>query len=109
MKIGIDYGGTITAAPEFFAVLTTAMVAAGHEVHIVTASPSRRHVESSLSMFEVVYTDIWLPDDCFVSIPEWKAELSKKIGLAIFIDDDPANFTGSSREMIGLRIYSENT
>lgn len=105
MKIGIDYGGTITAAPEFFAVLTQAMLAADHEVHIITASPSRRAIESGLLALGIAYTDIWIPNNCLVSISEWKREIGRRIGLAILIDDDIANLAMSSKGVLGLRIY----
>jgi hypothetical protein len=105
MKLGIDYGGTITAAPEFFAVLAKAMLAADHEVHIVTASPSKRHVESKLLALGIPYTEIWVPGNCTVSVSEWKMETSRKIGLTILIDDDPANLAGSSKRALGLRVY----
>ena len=36
MKIGIDLDETISDGPEFSAILSAALVAAGHEVHVVT-------------------------------------------------------------------------
>lgn len=38
MNFGFDVDGTITAAPEAFAALAAALLAAGHEVHVITGT-----------------------------------------------------------------------
>ena len=38
MKFGLDHDGVISAKPEVFAALSSALVAAGHEVHVLTGN-----------------------------------------------------------------------
>jgi hypothetical protein len=104
MNIGIDYGGTITEAPEFFRIFADAMLNAGHMIHVITASPSRGVVESSLRRLHFPYTDIWTQENSLSSIPEWKAEIVVKLGITVFIDDDPVNMSMMPDGMTMLRI-----
>lgn len=105
MNIGIDYGGTITAAPDFFRTLADIMLKAGHEIHVITASPSRRMVESNLRRLQVPYTEIWTPKNSLASISEWKTEMVVKLELAVFIDDDPKNMSMLPDGVTKLRLY----
>ncbi len=38
MNFGFDIDGTISAAPEAFAAIAAALIAAGHEVHVLTGT-----------------------------------------------------------------------
>lgn len=38
MNFGFDVDGTITAAPQAFAAMASALLAAGHEVHVITGT-----------------------------------------------------------------------
>lgn len=105
MKIGIDFSGTITKYPGFFRIFAESLMLTGHEVHIVTASPSRQYVASRLQCLGIRYTEIWVPDDILANIPEWKSEIARKIGLTALIDDDPANLAGPPEEIVWMRMF----
>ncbi len=90
MIIAIDLDNTISDAPEFFSVVATALVDAGHEVHIITYREVGTHddVRAELREFGIRYTQLHLPQsDC--SAPEWKAELAVKLGVDVMIEDSP--------------------
>ena len=90
MKVGIDLDETITAAPEFFSLLTHALCVAGHEVHVITyrEAESRNQTEAELAELGIRYSLLHLPPankDGAV----WKAELVKTLGIEIIFDDSP--------------------
>lgn len=79
MKIGLDYDGTITAAPELWLAFYYTAIAQGHEVVVVTM----RHPEEAVEDFpaKVIYTGrkakkLWCD--------------KQGIDIDIWIDDRPA-------------------
>lgn len=105
MRIGIDFHGVINKKPELFAALSQALVAAGHEIHIITG-PRRDKVESHLKQFNIAYTHffsivefeeskgteiLWNSDgDPFMDMGIWnraKAEYCKRQNIDLHIDD----------------------
>lgn len=90
MKVGIDLDGTITSLPELFALLTRALVAAGHEVHVITYREigSETRVAAELEESGIHYTGLHLPQD-FSSPPRWKARVATQLGLDLMIEDSP--------------------
>ena len=60
MKIGIDVHGVITDYPEFFSVLTRALIEEEHEVHIITGkSVIDGKIKDKLKLFDIAYTRIF--------------------------------------------------
>ncbi len=55
MKFGIDIHGVITDNPKFFAEFTACLLAAGHEIHIITG-PRFSKVEPILRKHKIKYT-----------------------------------------------------
>ena len=58
MKIGIDFHGVIDVYPKFFQSLTTQMIEAGHEIHILTGQ-SRSELEDDIHKFGVEFTHFY--------------------------------------------------
>jgi hypothetical protein len=56
VKFGFDIHGVIDAMPDTFAELTKTLVAAGHEVHILTGSMWKPEIEDQLKGYGVVWT-----------------------------------------------------
>lgn len=88
MKVGLDLDYTITAAPEFFRVLAKALIESGHEVHIITYRDSLEDTKRDIQDLDMPYTELHLPVG-EVEPHVWKAEMAKKLGLAVMIDDAP--------------------
>ena len=92
MRVGIDLDATITDVPQFFALLSGALVDAGHEVHVITyRSPDmfpREETLHDLDALGIRYTRLHLPAGS-LDAPEWKARVAAELGLDIMIEDSP--------------------
>ena len=90
MKIGIDLDETISEGPEFFAILSAAFLAAGHEVHVVTFREPGTHsgVETELDAHGLSRTAVHLPIAGELP-PAFKARIAAELGLDWMIDDSP--------------------
>jgi len=56
MKYGFDVHGVIDTYPTVFAAMMRALVAAGHEVHVITGPSQTPEFEKDLEAHGVVYT-----------------------------------------------------
>lgn len=83
MKFGFDLDNTISDAPEFFALLSCAAIAAGNEIHIITAREPgdvmRKMVESELLKYGVKWTHIEITSD--------KHDYILSQGITVYFDD----------------------
>lgn len=106
MKIGLDIHGVIDTNPKFFAAFTEALLAAGHEIHIITG-PRHSQVEPLLRKWKIKYTHffsiveyeekrgvteiMWAKNgDPFMSLNVWdraKAKYCKRTKIDLHIDD----------------------
>ena len=106
MKLGLDIHGVIDKYPEAFAAVSKAMVAAGHEVHIITGPYDSPELRADLERFGIVFThffsmagyhqDIgtpirhdergrpWLDDELW---NKTKGEYCEQVGIDLHIDD----------------------
>ena len=86
MRIAIDVDDVITEAPEFFAAMTQAMKAAGHEIHIVTDFDEhfREQREKELASYGVVYDALVITGN--------KLQYCQDNGIDMAIDDDMSYF-----------------
>lgn len=105
MKLGLDIDGTISASPAFFVFLARAWVAAGGEVHIVSARTEQdrevtidqlrawgfRGHTLHLYPHPYNYADIEELQKHFQGHAAWKAEVCRAEGIHTLIDDDPRN------------------
>ena len=92
MNIGLDIDGTISESPQFFALLSRVLKAAGHQVHIISyRDPSPKSVaetKQELKSWKIAYDELHLPNDDFaMGMGEWKRSISEKVGLTMMIDD----------------------
>ena len=86
MKIALDVDGVISEAPAFFATLSQALRAAGHEVHIVTDFDEHFRAQRlhELAGYGVEFDHLEITSD--------KAGYCRRTGIAFIIDDDPASY-----------------
>ena len=92
MKLALDIDDTITRHPEFFAVVSRALIAAGHEVLIVTLRQDYDQAEADLWEWGVEYTELIVAttDALIKHGPyEWKATVLRHHGVDVFFDDMP--------------------
>ena len=90
MRIGIDLDDTITALPVWFSVVTDALVAAGHEVHVITYRQPGTEVDVARELAEhrIRYSSLHLPSTG-VDPPTWKSAVAGELGLDLMIEDSP--------------------
>ena len=90
MIIGLDLDDTISDLPEFFSVLTRALVDAGHEVHVISFRQpgTEPRVERELADLGIAFTALHIPED-LVQPPSWKADVARELKLDVMIEDSP--------------------
>lgn len=91
MILGLDFYDTITAYPVAIRKLAESILAAGGEVHIVSAikpvntERSARHLKDA----RIPYTSVqWLYYERHEDMPKLKVPVYKKLGCDIIIDDN---------------------
>jgi len=92
MIIAFDIDDTISRHPQFFAFLTQALKAAGHQVLIITFREDRSATEADLRAWGIAWTRLITStlDACLaVGVDEWKASECRKARVDIFFEDDP--------------------
>jgi uncharacterized HAD superfamily protein len=84
MKVALDIDGTISEFPEFFALLSTALRAVGHQVVVLTyRDPARIEVtKDRLSEWGIEFDELVI-----ASSLEAKGELCRTLGIDLFFDD----------------------
>ena len=105
-KIGLDIHGVIDSNPEFFAAFTRTMVAAGHEVHILTGPKITPKIINELKTMHIDFTHLFSITDHHEAVgtpiiwdeygnphmdaylwDKTKAEYCKAQGIELHIDD----------------------
>lgn len=108
IKIGLDIHGVIDSKPEFFAELSRSLVAAGHEIHIITGPPLSA-VRDELQKYGIEYTHSFSIVEHHVALGtdiRWdekghghldpylwdktKAEYCQRVGIDLHLDDSDA-------------------
>jgi len=56
LKVGLDLHGVLDAKPKLFGPLSSALVDAGHEVHIITGPEWSKKLENQLYDLEIYFT-----------------------------------------------------
>jgi hypothetical protein len=92
LVIGLDIDGTITRHPAFFALLSQAAVAAGHEVVVITFREDRHGAATDLARWGIAYgrlvswsLDDWPAEDACA----WKGHVCGELGVEVLFEDDP--------------------
>ena len=90
MRIGIDLDETISALPEWFSLLTKAVVTSGHEIAIVAyrEAGTEPAIIAELEGHGVSFTGLHVPAES-VDPPTWKSHLAEKLKLDLMIEDSP--------------------
>jgi hypothetical protein len=84
MKVALDIDGTISESPEFFAVLSAALRAAGHFVLVLTYRDPDR-VEATKA--QLVTWGVEFDELVFAPTLEGKGQLCATHGVDLFFDD----------------------
>lgn len=93
MRVAIDIDQTINASDRsvrFFAFVTAALRAAGHEVVILSLRRGRAGAIRDLAQYGVAYDRLeLLPLDFEGDIIAWKVERAEALAVDVLIDDLP--------------------
>lgn len=94
MRVAFDIDDTITLCPEFFALISKALMDAGHDVFIISYRMDQQATEEELRNSGIVFREVLLlgdtGDECTeVDFYEWKAEMCRKLKIDIFFEDMP--------------------
>ncbi len=93
MKIGLDYGGVISFAPDGWANTLTIAKSKGHQVYLISHAQKgddlqlRRDYANELGITDLSFADLQSGSQ-EGEIARRKAELCQEHGIEIFIDDD---------------------
>lgn len=84
MKVALDIDGTISECPEFFAVLSAGLHAAGHQVLVLTyRDPDRAEAtKAHLTTWGIKFDQLVIAPSL-----EAKGELCGTLGVDLFFDD----------------------
>ena len=89
MNIGFDIDDTITRCPEFFSVISKALVGAGHHVYIITFRTNTDEVaelmhDEGIAFTEIITCGAEIPPDGF---SKWKANIIHQRSIKIYFED----------------------
>ena len=122
MVVGLDIDGTITAAPEFFRMLSEAVYREGGKVIIVSARSNTRLVrtetEIELRRYGILYSKLILlpegadmlgdppPEVGYLERYLWqKVYVSLAEGVGVFFDDDDVVVDLFGKYGMGVQVY----
>jgi len=98
-RIAFDIDDTITRCPQFFAVISKALRAAGHKVYVISYREDREFAEQDLADYGVLYDELALPSQAEMhSAPpgewknaaaRWKADVCRRLAIDVFFEDVP--------------------
>jgi hypothetical protein len=99
MHIGLDLDGTITRCPEFFSVVSKALIAAGHKVYVVTWREDREFTLEDLAEHQITFDQLIMPKqeeirgvpphEWNAAASRWKAQVCRSMGIDILFEDMP--------------------
>ena len=108
MKFGFDVHGVVDTHCDIYATITAALVAAGHEVHVITGAVMSHELEGILKESGVTYTNFfsiaqyhmdkgdnevkWVDGEPWMDDEVWnrtKADYCHREGINVLIDDSP--------------------
>jgi uncharacterized HAD superfamily protein len=84
MKVALDIDGTISEHPDFFAVLSSALRASGHQIVVLTYRDPARNEETKrqLASWGIVFDELVITTSL-----ESKGELCEELEVDLFFDD----------------------
>ena len=89
MIVGMDIDDTISRHPDFFSLLSRALVASGHSVIIITVRQGRADTERQLRDWGIAYdTLITFPSEqAPLDLIAWKARMCADSSIEILFED----------------------
>lgn len=101
MKVALDIDGTVSENPEFFAILSTALRAAGHSVLILTfrEPTSVQKIYEELARWHIHYDDLVIAPSL-----ESKGALCSLHGVDLFFDDQDECIAGVPESVMVFKI-----
>ena len=107
MTIAFDIDDTITRHPAFFALLSQALVQAGHRVLIITFrdQAGRADTEADLAGWGIAYHELicWSMACCDpADVDAWKGTVCREHGVDVFFEDDPLPTRHCPRQTVRL-------
>jgi hypothetical protein len=92
MNVALDIDDTITRHPEFFAFLSKALKAAGHNVYVISYRADYDFTKIELAEYGIVYDELILAADLDLDVQgfyKWKAEMCDRLKIDVFFEDMP--------------------
>jgi hypothetical protein len=105
MRVAFDIDDTITRCPEFFAVISQALMASGHDVYIISYRSGRGAVEHELEGYGIRFRHILLPSDEDLDrfgFYEWKVHACRNLKIDIFFEDMPEVVNGLDASVLAF-------
>jgi hypothetical protein len=112
MRIAFDIDDTITRCPEFFAVISKALIAAGHKVHVISSHEDRGFAEEGLAECGVSFDELILSSDreyqptgtrpLQAEAGNWKAEVCRRLEIDVLFDDMPEVVNALDERTVGF-------
>jgi hypothetical protein len=101
MKVALDIDGTISEHPEFFAVLSAALRAAGHQVLVLTyRDPARAEAtRTHLAAWRIEFDELVIARSL-----EAKGELCARLGVDLFFDDQDECIAGVPEGVVVCKV-----
>ena len=106
MRVALDIDDTITRCPEFFSFISKAMMAAGHDVYVISYRDNQQAVEEELrDIHNIAFRQVVLPsEDDFrdQGFYEWKANVCRSLKIDIFFEDMPEVVNELDRSVVAF-------
>jgi len=105
MRVALDIDDTITRHPEFFALVSKALIDAGHAVYVISYREGQDEVEGDLREMGIAFTEVILPaagELVEQGFYEWKANVCKRLEIGIFFEDMPEVVNELDQSTLGL-------
>jgi hypothetical protein len=111
MVIALDIDDTITRHPAFFALISQALIQAGHRVLIITFrdEAGRADTEADLDGWGIAYDELicWSMASCdLAEVDAWKAAVCRAHGVEIFFEDDANVLAHVDEETVCMQPFS---
>jgi len=111
MKVGLDLDNTITAAPWFYAALTSGLHHFGHQIFIISfrddSACSLTRAKNELKEHKIIYDHIMLAPISEINIGKWKARIIDQYRIDLMIDDMPEVLAVASERCQKLWVCSD--
>lgn len=112
MVIGLDIDGTINRHPKFFAFLSQMLLAAGHEVIVITFREDRKSASDDLTAWGIHYSTLvtWsFQDNRDEDMYSWKGRICADRKVEILFDDDPQVLCQLGPKVLGLMVVDHES